>query len=105
MNIHPNAQGLLREHRNHIALCSRGRLAGPEDDPDEILEEQIKDAIIDADEVLTNCCHTSFLGESDFCSDCKEHAAAMIFHQIDRENAVNVTYDRHTLEIQEIEQA
>jgi hypothetical protein len=56
----------------------------------------------------TNCCGLNFLGESDFCSGCKEHAQAQALIKVgtDAEGKyvfALVEYDRETLEVTELD--
>jgi hypothetical protein len=81
--------------------------AGPCDgDP---LLDAAKDAVIeDSESAVTNCCGAPFMFETDFCSDCHEHAAASLTfqHGWDRyENPIMVTveFDRHTNNLISIE--
>lgn len=67
-----------------------------------IADELIRDAIAEDETPLSNCCGAKFwLGETDFCTDCGEHASAEIpdFQFPGSANTHRITYDPETREL------
>ena len=90
-------------------IRNRPRLLPPEDNPDDLIEGLISDAIAEIKTPLSNCCDMPFIETTDFCMDCLEHASGRVGVRLnplshrDHATYADVTFDVISGEVQEYE--